>query len=325
MSSSPVPAQVGDVAGLLGLVGARVHRLIGQARVVRVVGAGGEEVGHDAAVDFVARVPELVFDGDVGAGHAALVGQFRPDVALGEALDLVAAVAGLRLEQLLAARDGRHLRQVADGELLGVVGGVALGAGRLHVLRRQQRRQRLLERAVRLVLHHVAPLPVVAGGTAEGRERVLLEVGLVQRVGRLVFRRRAGLRGDAVGQQLGMDDAQVLRRPRALDVNAGVRADGRDQGARLRVRVQVVGDLVRRSETPSTALMMFSAVICGFSRPMWQLWQRSTRICCEPSVSSSGNCVTVTCLTSMGASSAASLTSSLGASCAAMSLYRPCQ
>ena len=45
---------------------------------------------------------------------AALVGQFRADVAFREAFDLMAAVAGLRLEELFATCDRGHLRLIGD-------------------------------------------------------------------------------------------------------------------------------------------------------------------------------------------------------------------
>ncbi len=119
--------------------GARVYRLVGRIRAandparrdVSIDAAHGEEVGHDAGRDFVTRVPDLVGNGGRAAGDAALIRQFRADIAFGKALNFMAAVAGLRLKQLLAFGDARHLRLIGDI----LHGRGSLGVGRVAQVR----------------------------------------------------------------------------------------------------------------------------------------------------------------------------------------------
>ena len=87
----------------------------------------------------------------------------------------------------------------------------------------------------------------------------------------------------------------------ALNCNAGVCAQRFHKGAGIRVLFQIISHLRVGTTTPNFALMMFSAVICGLLMPTWQLSHRSTRCCCVADLLDERNCVTVTCLTSVGA------------------------
>ena len=105
----------------------------------------------------------------------------------------------LAIQQFDNALSGQGLL-VADDKRVRVIRRMALRTGGIHVLGRQHRGLRMLGVAMRAVLNQFAARAVMAGGAAECREGMLLEVDLLVLVVSLVVFSQAGLGRDAVGE-----------------------------------------------------------------------------------------------------------------------------
>ncbi len=129
----------------------------------------------------------------------------------------------LPVQQFDDALGGQRLL-VADGERARVIRRMALSAGGFHVFGLQKRVLRMLRVAVGAILNQFPARAVMAGGAAECRERMLLEVDFLVLVIGLVVIGQTGLGRDAVGELRAVNDAQIMRVVFGLHADAWMRA-----------------------------------------------------------------------------------------------------